>query len=125
MYTLYFSEHDLKKAAHFPAAAHINEAFNRDPSEFLRDLIQGVGHGYNYSCSSFWDELDDYDKSRITHFNGVCIETEAGEEIVLSYQELYFYLDAACKRYYEKNPDTAAEMNGLLSQYAAKYLHSQ
>ena len=98
MYNIILQETDLITESQFPAIALINEAFNENPIEFVNNLTNGVGSGYNYSSCSFWSELDDYEKSSIEKFDGLLISTEDNEEIVVSISDFAHYLTIACDR---------------------------
>ena len=92
MYKIYLKEEDQLKDTDFPIIAHLNEAANSDFILFLQNLNNGIGSGYEYTCSNFWDDLDEYDKSQIQKFEGVEVGTQADEEIILSYGELLYYI---------------------------------
>ena len=98
MYNIILQETDLIDEKHFPAIALINEAFNSDPLEFVNNLSKGIGSGYNYSSCSFWEELDDYDKTNIPKFDGLRISTEDNEELILPIRGFLHYLEIACDR---------------------------
>lgn len=98
MYNIILQETDLIDEKHFPAIALINEAFNSDPLEFVNNLSSGIGSGYNYSTCSFWDELDDYEKSNTPKFDGLRINTEDNEELIISISNFIYYLKIACDR---------------------------
>ena len=68
MYKIYLKEEDLLKDTDFPIIAHLNEASNSDFILFLQNLNNGTGSGYEFTCSNFWDDLDEYDKSQIKKF---------------------------------------------------------
>lgn len=97
MYIILLKEEDMVKENHFPIIAHINEAYNNDLLEFIECMIKGVGVGYDYTCSSFWNELDDYDKENTEKYDGLMIETEDDEKVILSMSELLYYLELAQK----------------------------
>lgn len=98
MYIILLKEEDMIKENHFPIIAHINEAYNNNLIEFIECVLKGVGVGYNYTCSSFWGELDDYDKENTKEYDGLMIETEDDEEIILSMSELLYYLELTQNR---------------------------
>lgn len=98
MYTILLKEEDMAQESHFPIIAHINEAYNNGIIEFIDCLIQGIGIGYDYTCSSFWSELDDFEKENTPKYDGLLIETEVGEEVILSIPELLYYLELTEKR---------------------------
>ena len=98
MYKIYLKEEDLLKDTDFPIIAYLNEASNSDFILFLQNLNNGTGSGYEYTCSNFWDDLDEYDKSQIEKFEGLEIGTQADEEIILSYDDLLYYIKLIRKR---------------------------
>ncbi len=98
MYNILLKEKDMVEENHFPAIALINEAFNYNPVEFVNNLAHSIGSGYNYANCSFWDELDDYDKTSTNKFDGIMVNTEDGEEIVLPISVFIHYLEIACER---------------------------
>lgn len=121
MYTILLNEDDMIKENHFPIIAHINEAYNNNLIEFMECIIKGIGVGYDYSCSSFWNELDDYDKENTEKYDGILIETEADEKIILSMSELICYLELAQKRLLNKDITTADELHRYIDEYKNVY----
>ena len=121
MFTTILKEEDALKENHFPIIALLNEAYNTDIIGFIKELIQGVGSGYNYATCSFWEELDDYDKERIAYYNGVMIETEAGEELYLSLRELFIYLVLLKNKVSLENSDLSNKISLLLDEYKTVY----
>jgi hypothetical protein len=121
MFTTILKEEDALKENHFPIIPLLNEAYNTDIIGFIKELIQGVGSGYNYTTCSFWEELDDYDKERIAYYNGVMIETEAGEELYLSMRELFVYLVLLKNKVSLENSDLANKISLLLDEYKIVY----
>ena len=87
MYIILLKEEDMIKENHFPIIAHINEAYNNDLLEFIECMIKGIGVGYDYTCSSFWDESDEYDKENTEKYDGLMIETEDDEKVILWFKE--------------------------------------
>ena len=98
MYNILLKEKDMVEENHFPAIALINEAFNYNPVEFVNNLAHSIGSGYNYANCSFWDELDDYDKTSTNKFDGIMVDTEDGEEIVVPINVFVHYLEIAFER---------------------------
>lgn len=89
MYIIYLKEEEQLKDTDFPIIAHLNEAANFDFIQFLQNLINGTGSGYEYTCSNFWDDLDEYDQSQCEKIDGVIVGTQTGEEVILSYAVLH------------------------------------
>ena len=121
MFTTILKEEDALKENHFPIIALLNEAYNTDIIGFIQELIQGIGSGYNYATCSFWEELDDYDKERIEHYDGVMIETEDGEKLYLSMSELFVYLALLKNKVSLTNSDLSNKISLLLDEYRIVY----
>lgn len=98
MYIIYLREEDMIKDTKYPIIAHLNEAANKNLFEFLENLINGIGSGYDYSTGYFWDELDDFDKIHTEKFDGLMIETEAGEAVNVSLDDILYYLNILVDR---------------------------
>ena len=121
MYKIYLKEEDQLKNTDFPIIAHLNEAANSDFILFLQNLNNGTGSGYEFTCSNFWDDLDEYDKSQIKKFEGIEIVTQADEEIILSYDELLYYVKLIRKRIITVK-ESAGVLDKLISNLSKKYV---
>lgn len=121
MYKIYLKEGDQLKDTDFPIIAHLNEAANSDFILFLQNLNNGTGSGYEYTCSNFWDDLDEYDKSQIEKFEGLEIGTQADEEIILSYDDLLYYIKLIRKRIITDKQSEVA-IDKLISNFSKKYV---
>ena len=121
MYKIYLKEEDQLKNTDFPIIAHLNEAANSDFILFLQNLNNGTGSGYEFTRSNFWDDLDEYDKSQIKKFEGIEIGTQADEEIILSYDELLYYVKLIRKRIIT-DKQSEAIIDKLISDFSKKYV---
>ena len=121
MYKIYLKEEDQLKDSDFPIIAHLNEAANSDFILFLQNLNNGTGSGYEYTCSNFWDDLDEYDKSQIEKFEGLEIGTQADEEIILSFDDLLYYIKLIRKRIIT-DKESAGVLDKLISNLSKKYV---
>ncbi len=121
MYIIYLKEEDLLTKEHFPVAALINEATNSDIIEFVKNLVNGVGTGYNYSNCSFWNDLDEYEQSNTQQFGGLWVSNEAGEEVIISYGDLLHYLETICARLAEEKYDRITVLQELLDSFKKTY----
>lgn len=121
MYIILLKEEDMLKESHFPIIAHINEAYNNNLIEFIECMIKGVGIGYDYTCSSFWNELDDYDKENTEKYDGLLIETESDEKVVLSISELFYYLELARKLLSDVDQSITKELNDYIEKFKSAY----
>ena len=118
---IYLKEEDLLKDTDFPIIAHLNEASNSDFILFLQNLNNGTGCGYEYTCSNFWDDLDEYDKSQIEKFEGLEIGTQADEEIILSYDDLLYYIKLI-RKHIITDKESAGVLDKLISNLSKKYV---
>ena len=121
MYIILLKEEDMVKENHFPIIAHINEAYNNDLLEFIEYMIKGIGVGYDYTCSSFWDELDDYDKENTKKYDGLMIETEDDEKVILSMSELLYYLELARKQLSGIDQAIAKNIESSIDKFKENY----
>ncbi|MCF0133139.1 MAG: hypothetical protein HUJ72_04670 [Blautia sp.] len=103
MYKIILTEEDMLNEKHFPVIALVNEACNSDILTFIQNLINRIGSGYNYTTCTFWDELDDYEKTVVPKYDGLFVETENGEETEISFTDLQHYLELAIERLSETN----------------------
>lgn len=121
MYIILLKEEDMIKENHFPIIAHINEAYNNDLLEFIECMIKGIGVGYDYTCSSFWNELDDYDKENTEKYDGLMIETEDDEKVILSMSELLYYLELAQKQLSSIDQAIAKNIERSIDKFKENY----
>jgi hypothetical protein len=121
MYIIYLKEEDQLKDTDFPIIAHLNEAANSDFIQFLQNLNNGTGSGYEYTYSNFWDDLDEYDQNQREKFDGVEVGTQVDEEIVLSYDELLYYIRLIRKRIITSKQNEAV-MDKLIRSFSRKYV---
>ena len=121
MYMILLKEEDMMKENHFPIIAHINEAYNNNLIEFIECMLKGVGVGYNYTCSSFWAELDDYDKENIEEYDGVMIETEDDQKVILSMSELLYYLELTQNRLSDIDQTVTKSLKVYIDRFKTTY----
>ena len=121
MYNIYLKDEDLLTAEHFPAAALINEAANSDIIEFVYDLVQGVGSGYDYSSFVFWNDLDEYDQTQVQKFDGIRVTNEGGESVIMSYKEFLYYLETVFSRITNLDIERLGKLQQLINSFKEKY----
>lgn len=121
MYTIYITDADLLKAEQFPVAALINEAANADIIEFVENLANGVGSGFNYSNCSFWDDLDEYDQANTPQFDGLWVSNEGGEEVIVSFDDVFYYLETLYSRLANEKYGKLSELRQLLDAFRTNY----
>ncbi len=121
MYNIYLKEEDLLNAEQFPVAALLNEAANSDIIEFVTNLVAGIGSGYNYSNCSFWNDLDEYEQTNMQMFDGLWVGNEGGEEIIISYKDLLYYLETLFSRLVEEKFNRIDDLRELIKSFKEKY----
>ena len=121
MYNIYLKEKDLLDAEQFPVAALLNEAANSDIIEFVTNLVDGVGSGYNYSNCSFWNDFDEYEQANMQMFDGLWVGNEGGEEIIISYKDLLYYLETLFSRLVDENFNRIDDLRELIKAFKEKY----
>ena len=117
MYKIFLKEEDLLKAEHFPVIALLNEASNPNVIEFVENLCEGIGTGYDFSSCSFWNDFDEYDQVNMEKFDGLLITNEAGDEIIISKQELKHYLEILYNRLSDEHFNNIHELRKLLDKF--------
>lgn len=121
MFDVYLKDDDLLNAEQFPVIALINEAANSDIIEFVNNLVKGVGSGYNYSSCSFWNDLDEYEQANKQEFDGLWVGNEAGEEVIASFKDLLYYLEALYFRLAVEKYDRISDLRKLIDSFKEKY----
>lgn len=116
-------ESDLLAEKHFPVIPVINEACSFDFIKFMENINNSVGMGYNYASCSFYNDLDDYDKQNIKFFNGILFSTINNEDLVLSFEEFFYYLKLVALRIPYKDFEHMTTVVHLLNEYKSKYLN--
>ncbi|MCQ2554157.1 MAG: hypothetical protein MJ171_00710 [Clostridia bacterium] len=121
MYNIYLNENDKLNDNHYPLIALLNEASNENIIEFIENLLAGNGTGYDYSNCTLWNELDDYDKLFIPKFDGIMVENEAGEEIIVEYEVMHYYLEKLCNLIKFDSNEMQMKMLELVNAFKEKY----
>ena len=121
MYNIYVKDEDLLNTDQFPVVALINEAANSDIIDFVANLANGIGSGYNYSNCSFWNDLDEYEQADIQEFDGLLVSNEGGEEVLVPYKDLLYYLETLCSRLAVEKFDKINDLRALINSFKEKY----
>ena len=121
MYNIYLKDEDLLNTDQFPVVALINEAANSDIIDFVANLANGIGSGYNCSNCSFWNDLDEYEQADIQEFDGLLVSNEGGEEVLVPYKDLLYYLETLCSRLAVEKFDKINDLRALINSFKEKY----
>lgn len=110
-------ENDLLRDDHFPVKAMFNMVSDCRFKRTVKALSNNSGFGENYGDCSFWGDLDDYDQANTEFFDGVEFWLHNDERVVISYEELLYYLKIACAGYCEDHPEDTAVINQYIEDY--------
>ncbi len=121
MFKRYLHESDLLSENQVPVMFLLNEAANIDIIGFVQNLCCGIGSSYDFSTCAFYDELDEYDKNDTPEYAGLWIGNEGNEEIIVSYNDLYYYLEILYKRFDSDNYPELEKLHSLLDSFRLRY----
>lgn len=116
------NEDELLNKEHFPVKALFDMVSKERFYKVIRGISQGKGFGENYGACIFWNDLDDFDKSTIEKYEGVEFGLHNGDEIIIDYNDLYYYLKLVCSKFIEDYPDQKEEIELLLEDYKNKFI---
>lgn len=120
MYTFFIDENDLLNHTHLPVADLLNDACNTDIIGFVTNLNNRVGSSYNYASGTFWTDMDIFAQSQIPKFDGLLIDTEGGDEIIISLRELAHYLEIIYTRLETAQFRDLSKLRYLLDEFEKK-----
>lgn len=110
-------EMDLLRDDHFPVKAMFNMVRDNRFKSIVKSLSNNSGFGEEYGDCCFWADLDDYDQANTEFFDGVEFWLHNDERVVISYEELLYYLKIACAGYCEDHPEDTAVINQYIEDY--------
>lgn len=125
MSELIMKEEDLKDSCHWPVIALFGffEGEGSPVVDFVHiveSLGRGKGYGYNDAGCTFWDDLDEYDKSKEDEpFEIYCYVVDEG--CVLSYDDMFDYLKIASDRYAQRYPGSSRRLQAALDAFAKRF----
>lgn len=122
MSEMILTDADLMDASHWPVTVTFGLYDDRDPNcaGVVHGASEGAGYSFNDKGLSFWDELDEYDQANKEPFDVECFVVH--DSCKLTYGEFYHYMELACRRYAERFPERALELEGYLERYIARFL---
>ncbi len=88
----------------------------------LEAISKGIGFGVESGACTFPDDLDEFDKANEVELSGIEFGLYSGEEVVIDYQTLYYYLKNLCDKYIEKKLLHTDIVKGFLADYTNKFL---
>ncbi|RKM58140.1 hypothetical protein D6853_00970 [Butyrivibrio sp. X503] len=63
-------ESELLATNHYPVKALFNMVNDESFEKVIYGLCNKTGFGENYGACTFWDDLDDYDKTNTEYYEG-------------------------------------------------------
>ncbi len=85
-----------------------------DLIEKLWIMSKGKGFGYHFCICTFPNDLDEYEIATQGTFEGVQFAIQTGGEVVITNEELIYYVRLVCRRYIEKYPEEVEEIRSIL-----------
>jgi len=114
-------ENDSLDENHFPVIAVFNEIANEYFVETISSLAEGIGFGVNYGRCFFKRDFEESGISIDENFDGVEFGLHNGEEIVVDYKTLFYYLNLACKSHIEDFPQDREEVEKILRKVKERF----
>ena len=108
---------ELLSANHYPVKAMFDMVADSRFKRVVQLLSNNIGFGEEYGDCCFWGDLDEYDQANTEFFDGVEFGIEDEERVVISYEELLYYLKIACAGYCEDHPEDTP----IILQYIEDY----
>src|SRR5262249_13468920 len=115
---------DMLQENHFPVKAIFNMVNDERFLKVLTGISDGKGFGENYGACVFPDDLDEYEIVTNGIFEGVKFGLHNGEEIVIGYKEMLYYLSKICNDYILDYPESKFEIEKLLEKYKDKFINN-
>ncbi len=115
-------DEDLLHVDHSP----VSMVFFGAQGSFFLDAMESVsrGHGFGSDAGvcSFWDDMDEYDRTQTEYFNGVKFSTLYPKEqsVVISFAEMLYYIKVACKAYCEDFPSARKKLEEYIEKYVKR-----
>lgn len=101
---------------YFPVKAFFNEISDNAFLKVIEYMSNGNGHGLNVAYCVFPDNVEPDEKP----FEGVKFGVYE-DEIILEFQEVYYYMKEASNAYIKNFPEDKETINKLLNTFCKKY----
>ena len=114
-------DEDMLRESDRPAVTVLNTITDDFFVKAIESVSNGIGFGVNMGACSFWEDLDEYERTYIPYFDGVLFGLHDDEETVLSFEEFYYYLKIVCEEYCDEYPEERAKVMELLETYRKRF----
>ena len=115
------NEYDLLKKSHLPVLLIFNMVSEGRVLSVIEALSKGKGFGEEYGACTLPDDLDEFDKANGEELNGAEFALYNGEEVIIDFQTLYYYLKIICDRYANANNEQADTINSYLNDFIKRF----
>ncbi len=115
---------DLKDERDIIIKDTINSFYRRN---FLFTILKSISEGYSFGDDItniiYWHDLDEYDRQDYDRsFEKIGMELSYfDDEIVIPYDDLYYYLEIAFKRYVQEIPQQKEELERYMIEIKVKF----
>lgn len=113
---------DMLSRQHFPIKAVFDMVSDERFISILEGISKGKGFGENYGACIFPDDLDEYDKVTYGTFDGVEFGLHNGEEILIDYKTMLYYLNKVCVGYVQDYLNEKELIENFLQAYMDKFI---
>ncbi len=122
MEAIKITENEWLEQSHLPVSVIINSISDNDFLKVVQNICEAHSWGGNFGAVNFWNDLDEYDKTFYSEqFEGAEFSLFSGETAIISYCELYYYIELACKKYCESFPCDEKELKKALTKFYNKH----
>lgn len=119
------TDEELLDKSHFPVKALFDMVSDTRFLKVIEGISQGKGFGENYGACVFWNDLDEYDRQETEKYEGAEFGLNSGEEIIIDYNNLYYYLKIICHKYIEDFPNSTNNIDKILRTYHNQYIEQK
>ena len=110
-------DNEMLADSHFPVKAMFDMVADSRFVETIKALSHNSGFGENYGACNFWNDLDDYDKENTPFYEGAEFGLHNGDDVIIGYEDLLYYLELVCAGYCEDHPEDTAVINQYIEDY--------
>lgn len=110
-------ESELLSNTHFPVKAVFDMVSDCRFKDVIISISRNIGFGENYGACVFWGDLDECDKQNTPYFEGAEFGLHNGDEVIITPEELLYYLRIICGKYCREHPDDTNEINNAIEDF--------
>lgn len=113
---------DLLKSSHELVRALIEDVPQREFISFIDNLCKDIGKGMNSFWCYFENDFSEEDEEFAQNFDykGILFEDVLENKILLSFEDMFYYMKIASIRYYKIYPESEITLKKLLKTFAEK-----